>query len=109
MCQKQFENLQIAFAKACDHGLMDHEIPHRTYNYYWYYDELTRPSGDEYAGGSSSSERPSVLLGVVLGANRKNINNVLTDLQEKDISLTSTVSTSAASTNETTESNNKTL
>jgi len=32
VCRKQHENLEIAFEIACDHGLIDHHIPHREYN-----------------------------------------------------------------------------
>ena len=64
--------------RACDHGFIDHYIPDRVYNYEDYYEELL----DE-----KSLEPPSVLLGVVVGANRKNVNEILDNLKEDDIKL----------------------
>jgi len=78
VCQKQHENLQIAYEKACDYGLLDHPIPHRFYNYKHYYPELRE---------NSEKSKPSVLLGIVLGSNRKNINYIYDELKEEDISL----------------------
>lgn len=78
MCRKQHENLEIAFAKACDHGLIDHPIQHRYYDYSLYYPELKE---------TRTEEKPSVLLGVILGANRKSINNIFDELTEEDIIL----------------------
>ncbi|RNA37840.1 28S ribosomal mitochondrial [Brachionus plicatilis] len=78
VCRKQQENLEIAYAKACDHGLIDHPVPHRHYDYSVYYPEMRE---------SNSEEKPSVLLGVILGANRKSINNIYDQLTEEDIIL----------------------
>jgi hypothetical protein len=69
--------LEIAYGKACDQGLIDHPIPHRYYDYKLYYPELNK----------QDDTKPSVLLGIVLGANRKNVNNVFEELKEEDISL----------------------
>lgn len=82
VCRKQFENLEIAYEKACDHGLIDHPIPHRYYNYSLYYPEQY----EEFKAAQVS--KPSVLLGIVLGAKRKNINQIYDELKEEDISLT---------------------
>ena len=54
VCRKQHENLEVAFAKACDYGLLDHYVPHRSYDYSKYYPELKR---------QDENEKPSVLLG----------------------------------------------
>jgi hypothetical protein len=57
VCRKQHENLEVAFAKACDYGLLDHYVPHRSYDYSKYYPELKR---------QDENEKPSVLLGTKL-------------------------------------------
>jgi len=94
VCRKQHENLEIAFKKACDHGLIEHNIPHRVYDYSEYFsiDELKDIRNLNIDLGvslkkeeESQVEKPSILLGVVLGANRKNINKIYTELDEDDI------------------------
>lgn len=86
MCRKTQENLLVAYEKACDHGLIEHPIPHRHYDYSIYnpYDKKTTRSEGEAV---DEQERPSVLLGVILGANRKQINKIYDELNEEDISL----------------------
>ncbi|CAF0751657.1 unnamed protein product [Brachionus calyciflorus] len=79
VCRKQHENLEIAFAKACDYGLMDHPVPHRHYDYSIYYPELKHLESED--------NRPSVLLGLILGANRKDVNKIYDELKEEDILL----------------------
>jgi len=66
VCRKQHENLEVAFAKACDYGLLDHHVPHRSYDYSKYYPELKR---------QEENEKPSVLLGkkLVFKKNTKKI------------------------------------
>lgn len=94
VCRKQNENLEVAFRKACDHGLIEHNIPHRMYDYSEYFslNELQDIRDLEINLGVSLkkeydalAEKPSVLLGVILGANRKNINNIYETLEEEDI------------------------
>jgi hypothetical protein len=50
----QHENLEVAFSKACDYGLIDHYVEHRSYDYSRYYPELKK---------EDDVEKPSVLLG----------------------------------------------
>lgn len=50
----QHENLEVAFSKACDYGLIDHYVEHRSYDYSRYYPELKK---------DDDVEKPSVLLG----------------------------------------------
>lgn len=94
VCRKQHENLEIAFRKACDHGLIDHNIPHRVYDYSEYFelDDLKEIGHLQVEKGMSLkkesdalNEKPSVLLGVVLGAYRKNVNNIYEALEEDDL------------------------
>lgn len=94
VCKKQHENLEVAFRKACDHGLIEHNIPHRTYDYSKYFsiEEIENIKDLQINIGTSlkkeiqaTQEKPSVLLGVVLGANRKNINDIYNNLEEEDI------------------------
>lgn len=79
MCRKQHENLEIAFEKAKDYGLIDHYIPDRLYDYSVYYPGEARFQQD------ADKQGLSVMLGVILGSNRKQINHIFTDLKEEDI------------------------
>jgi hypothetical protein len=74
--------LQIAFDKACDVGLIEHYVPHREYNYSIYFPELANKETIEQ---DEEQNRLSVLAGIVLGANRHGINNILKDLKEEHI------------------------
>ena len=94
VCRRQHENLEVAFKKACDYGLIDHNIPHRHYDYSEYFslDELKEIEHLNIDLGVSLqkelevvNEQPSVLLGIIAGANRKNINNIYTKLDGDDI------------------------
>jgi len=88
VCRKQHENLEIAFQKACDHGFLDHYIPHREYDYSLYYPSLKYEINENATSTQSNAnaeKKSSVLLGIVLGANRKQINHIYTDLREEDI------------------------
>ena len=84
--------MDIAFQIACDRGLIEHNIPHRTYNYSEYFtvDELLECAEVEGIKMGTDlkkleNEKASTLLGVVLGAKRKNINDIYNGLQENDI------------------------
>ena len=57
VCRKQHENLQIAFEKACDYGLIDHHIPHRVYDYSIYFDK--EELADLYASDRNLRKRVS--------------------------------------------------
>lgn len=92
VCRKQHENLEIAFEIACEHGLIEHNIPHRSYDYSDYFtrEDLLQCSDVEGIKLGTdvkqlNEEKASILLGVVLGANRKNINDIYNELQENDI------------------------
>ena len=97
VCRKQHENLQIAFEKACDYGLIDHHIPHRVYDYSIYFDR--EELAELYASDRNlrnrvspfkpveESKKPSVLLGVVLGAHRRGVHEIYNDLKEDDINI----------------------
>lgn len=93
VCRKQQDNLEIAFEIACDHGLVDHHIPHRTYDYSEYFssEDLVQLNAIEGINLGTeikqlhSVEKASILLGVVLGSNRKNVNDIYNNLQENDI------------------------
>jgi hypothetical protein len=92
VCRKQHENLEIAFEIACDHGLIDHHIPHREYNYSDYFstEELSKLTDIEGLKlgidlDKVETEKASVLLGVVLGSNRKQINDIYNNLHENDL------------------------
>lgn len=86
--------MEVAFKKACDYGLIDHNIPHRHYDYSEYF-SLEELKDIEHLNSDlgvsiqkeleTVSEPPSVLLGIIAGANRKNINNIYTQLVEDDI------------------------
>lgn len=76
VCQRSHENLMVAYEKACDHGLIDHPIPHRSYDYRLYTNMEDK---------SDEIEKPSVLLGLILGANRKGVNKIYEQLSEEDI------------------------
>lgn len=81
VCNKQMQNLELAYAKACDLGIIDHYIPHRAYKY-----------SDYIEGWQDHFEpeemRPSVMLGLVLHANRNKVND-LTTLTEEDTNVIS--------------------
>ncbi len=92
VCRRQQENLEIAFKIACDQGLIEHNIPHRTYDYSEYYkkEDLLQCSDVEGIKFGTDlkkldNEKASTLLGVVLGAKRKNINDIYNYLHENDI------------------------
>lgn len=94
VCRKQHENLEIAFRKACDYGLIEHNIPHRLYDYSEYFslEEIANLNTLRINPGVSiakereaRNENPSVLLGIVLGAYRNDINNIYDELEEDDI------------------------
>ena len=75
VCKKQQENLQIAYLRAIDFGLIDHHIPFRKYDYGLYYE-------DQY---NKLKLKPSVLLNIVTAAKQKNINDVFNDLKGEDV------------------------
>ena len=87
--------MQIAHEKACDHGVIDHSIPHREYDYSEYFstEQLQELSNVREAHiGVDMKEltnkgRASVLLGIVLAANRQKIVDTLHKLKEKEIQL----------------------
>ena len=56
-------------------------------------DEVSQKSGKV----EEEEERASVLLGIVLGANRKGINRIYDELKEEDILLASSVLSSNSS------------
>ena len=93
VCRRQQENLEIAFEIACDYGLIEHNIPHRQYNYSNYFStedlsQLSHVEGIKLGvdiDKTETAEKASVLLGLVLGSNRKQINDVYNNLQENDL------------------------
>lgn len=90
----------VAYEKACDHGLIDHPIPHRAYNYRQYMSaEQAAKNGFVENKMSDEESKPSVLLGMILGANRKRINHIYDELKEEDISLPTSNTQSSNSSN----------
>jgi hypothetical protein len=93
VCRRQHENLELEYSKACDLGIIEHEVPFREYDYSLYYkekdlpNEFTSKSDDNVVDQSmNDSDKPSVLLGIVLSVNRKRINDLI-NLKEEDITL----------------------
>lgn len=76
---KQQENLQAAFEQACNLGLIDHYVPFRSYDYSIYYDNYEE----------NKDTKPSILLNVLAAAKRKNTNNLLSDITEDDLEISS--------------------
>jgi hypothetical protein len=74
--------LQVAFSKACDLGIIDHYVPHRYYDYNLYFPGMLKTE-------EAKPEKASPLLGIILAARRKGINEVNEELDEKDIIIDS--------------------
>jgi len=77
VCQRQQKNLEVAYTLACDHGLIEHDVPFREYDYSLYYTP-------EEMDKSKSVEDPSMLLKIVLAANKKKLVD-LRKLTDEDI------------------------